>query len=437
MRWSSSVRVGLLVGIGITLPLVGPACDWEELFGDGLDCDRYESEYATDLEAAGYLKPEIPDSAEDYAMALILNQTAVNDLFSRLSDTELPELSQGVDFFGIDVELGIIPEIPLLQIGGTDGCTDCIAAEVTFHPTVSIDGYELPGGAGTIGVQMPVRMVPVSDRHTTLTAQFQSLEVTTLFIDLGNEVANEIQAVLEPIATTLMTVFLQSRFEDARIATFDSWQIGQGNVLLAGRGPFVYPDQETIVIAMQTNLEMGITTAVEHQVDLPMGSDIGVVFHPELLLSMSRRMHYEGEIPQTYSELGTQDTSGAIKLTLDEMRSDDDGLMRVQSRLWVLDTLCGNANLGASMGLSVSPEQFTFTVQDLDVSEGAGSGLILEQADWVAGDMMNSLVETLEVTANYDQIMGGETEEFAEMEAFQFNVDGRGLSLYFNLLEGI
>jgi hypothetical protein len=33
--------------------------------------------------------------------------------------------------------------------------------------------------------------------------------------------------------------------------------------------------------------------------------------------------------------------------------------------------------------------------------------------------------------------MGGETEEFAEMEAFQFNVDGRGLSLYFNLLEGI
>lgn len=437
MRVTNGMRVVVMVVAGLGLTVIGPACDWEELFGDGLNCDRYESEYTTDLEASGVLLPEIPDTAEDYAMALILNQTAVNDLFHRLSETELPVLSETIDVFGIDVMLAIQPEIPLLQIGGTEDCVDCIAASVTFHPTVAIDGYELPGGSGTIGVQMPVQMVPIDDRQTTLTAQFQSLQVTTLFIDLGNEVANEIQTMLEPTATTLLTLFLQSHFEDAKIATFDSWQMGQSDVLLAGRGPFVFPEQETIVIAMQTNLQMNITTAVEHQVDLPMGSDIGVVFHPELLLSMSRRMHYEGEIPQSYSEFGTQDSSGAIKLTLDQMNSDDDGLMRVQSRLWMLDTLCGTANLGASMGLTVSPTQFNFTVQDMEVSEGQGSGLILEQADWVAGDMMNSLVETLEITANYREIMGGETEEFAEMDAFQFNIDGRGLSLYFNLIEGI
>ena len=51
----------------------------------------------------------------------------------------------------------------------------------------------------------------------------------------------------------------------------------------------------------------------------------------------------------------------------------------------------------------------------------------------MTGPLVDKLLSTLEVTVNYDQIFGGEAAEQTQMAPFQANIDGRGVSVYFNL----
>jgi hypothetical protein len=370
-------------------------------------------------------------------MGLVLNQRAVNELFRRLGDTELPILSQSFGIFGQNITIAIQPSIPTLAIGGNANCVDCFSASVPFQIGVgSGNADELPRlGGGTLAAQLPLGMIPDTDDQTALVASFQSMEVTNLELDLGNSAFNNLLGTIEPIVNTLLSAWLQSRFENARIATFDSWALGQGQVKLAGRGPFVYPSTETIVIAMQSNLQHNLNGSMEMQTALPIGADIGFVFHPELLLSMTRRMHYEGVIPQDYDESGNQLAAGGTKVTFNTMASGDDGLLRTGATLYRTDNICGTASFTAAMGISVEPGTFAFTVQDVAVTGGQGVGQLFSNDSWGTGVLVDSLLDTLQFTVNYDQIFGGETGEQPEMGAFQANIDARGISVYLNVAD--
>jgi hypothetical protein len=404
-----------------------------ENFGD---CERYEEEWADDLAESGMLLPTVPDSVVDYAMAMILNTDAVNELFRRLDDNELPVLSESLDVLGMEVTLSVQPDIPLLHIGGNLDCPECFQAEVEFLNEVDIAGFVIPGGSGTIGVQMPIGFVPLNDQETQLVAHFQELEVLTLEVDFGDDWVNSMYEYLEPAVTELVTAYLQWRFEDAPIATFASWQIGQGEVYLAPRGPYIFPQFDTMVMPMQTNLDLEITTPIEDQIALPDDADVGLVFHPELLVAMAKRMNYENVIPQGYDLDGNEEEDGPVKVTLESMTSDDMGLLATEMKLWFLQDACGTATMSASMEMSISDVAFSFSVGNFHITDGEGVGLVLSESDWLVSTLVNALLETMEITINYDQMFGGEEGEQAGMGAVQFNIDGRGLTLYFNLLEG-
>lgn len=429
------MKVTNLTAIAV-LGLALSACDFSEsLLGalDG-DCEGYRATYQTELVKSGELASTIPTSPDGFAMGLVLNQRAVNELFRRLGDTELPVLSQSIGILGEDLTIAVQPAIPTLAIGGTGACTDCFQASVPFQIGIGA-GEDIPNlGGGTLGAQLPLGMIPESDDKTALVASFQSLEVTNLDIDLGGTAFQAAVGTVEPLVNTLLTAWLQSRFEDARIATFDSWALGRGEVKLAGRGPFVHRETETIVIAMQSNLKTTLNGSLDVQTQLPEGADIGFVFHPELLLSMTRRMHYEGVIPHDYDQLGNQLDTGGTKVTFHTMASDDDGLLRTGATLYQTDNLCGTASFDAALGLTVEPGLFAFTVQDVAVSDGQGIGELLTN-DWATGALVDGLLDTLQFTINYDQIFGGEAQEQPEMGAFQANIDARGISVYLNVMD--
>lgn len=404
------------------------------------DCTAYATSYDADLAKSGELAPSIPTTPDNFPMALVLNTRAVNMLFQNLADAALPELSESIDIPILGaLTVAIQPEIPLFAIGGDASCPTCFAADVPFNIGVGFNNDNPSTVGATLGVQMPVAMMPEDDRKTSLVASFQTLSVTRLEFESSSGPFADFANQIEDVTTSLLTGYLQSRFEDARIASFDSWAIGQGEVLLAGRGPFVFPEQGTVMIAMQSNLKIDDGTTLEQQSQLADGADIGFVFHPNLLLSMSRRMHYEGVIPQNYDQEGNALTSNATGdaalVSLQSMRTTDDNLLNVGARLFRTNNLCGTADLTANLGLTVEPGTFAFTVQDVDITDGQGIGSLFTNDAWGASGFVDSLVETLDFTVNYDQVFGGEQAEQPTMAPIQFNIDGRGLSVFLNVVD--
>ena len=432
-------RLGLVVALASTVALASCSgftlSDVTDVFGNPAVCTEYDEEHADALLASGQLLDAVPESTDAYAMALVLNSDAVNNLFQKLSDTSLPELTESTSVLGQNVGVAVQPEIPLLQIGGNSDCPDCFTANIPFDIGLVLGRMDLPRGAGDITVQMPVGMVPEGDEQTALIAAFQDIEITNLNIELGNGVAQNVFNTVEPIITTLLTNYLQTRFADARIATFNSWVIGAGEVLLAGRGPFVNTDAGTVTIAMQSNLITQSPVTVESQQVLPDGADVGISIHPQLLSAMARRMLFEGVIPQTYDESGEASDSGTMKMTLSAIDSNDDGLLQVGSTLWRTGSFCGTADLQAALGFQATSSGVSFALDNVEITNTRGTGQILEAADQLAGGFIDSLVSTLEVTVNYDQVFGGEAEQQSDMETFQANIDGRGVSLFLNVLD--
>jgi hypothetical protein len=406
----------------------------------GSSCPTFAAGYDQELQSSGLLVETIPAQPENFPMGLVLNTRAINWLFARLADTELPEISESFGVLGQDITLIVQPEIPLLAIGGNARCPACLSAAVPLSIGVGINNPDPPRGSGQLMLQMPVSMVPVDNRKTSLVAQFQGLEITGIDIDLPVQVPNTILQPAEDLAADLLDDYLSSRFRDAKIATFDSWELGQGQILLAGRGPFVYPESGTMLVAMQSNLPLAGTTTLDVLTTLPEGADMGFVFHPGLLLALSRRMNFEGVVPSEVDDAGNSfdgaSEGPANRVTLQAMETTEEGLLRTSARIWRTDSFCGTADLQASMGLSIGDNGFAFTVQDVEITGGQGFGSLLGNS-WAGGELLNSLLSTLDITVNYDQIFGGERAEQAEMGTFQANIDARGISVYLNIIDGV
>jgi len=427
-------RATLTSAAALAIALLTPGCDsLDGVFGG--QCENFSSQYATDLAKSGELHAEISQATEHFPMALVLNQVAVNTLFQQLSDLALPTLRQNLMILGQEVTIAIDPQIPLLGIGGNQRCIECFSANVPFSIGIGFNNNDPPRGSGALAVQMPIGLMAEGDRKSALVASFQSLEVTGFQLDVGGSVGNNVLTAIEPVINTLLTEFLRSRFENARVATFDSWAIGQGDVLLAGRGPFVFPEQQTIMIAMQSNLKIDDGSSLAVQSQLPEGADIGFVFHPNLMLAMSRRMNYEGVIPHEYDGTGEPSANGGTQLSMMSMDSNDEGLLRTNARIWRTKSFCGTADLTAALGLVVEPGRFAFQVQDVQIVDGQGAGQLLSNSDWIASGFVNSLLDTLDFTVNYDQVFGGEVQSQAPMSAFRATIDAQGISVFLNIVD--
>ncbi|MFT4703052.1 MAG: hypothetical protein ACI81R_000740, partial [Bradymonadia bacterium] len=317
MRRTSKTLTAVTAALCLPLLSCGELGNFAQAFNG--DCGQYQQQYQTELETGGQLAAQVPAGFDSFAMGVVMNQNAVNDLFSRLGNVSLPVLSRtigGLPLVG-DITLAVQPALPTLGIGGNSQCVSCFTADVPFSFGVGFGDTSPNLATGTLSGQLPLGMLAAGDRQTALVAQFQTLDITGFSLDIdgvNNTALNAVLDQVEPISTALLSQFLRTRFEDAEVATFDSWALGNGDVLLAGRGPIVFPEDQTIMIAMRSNL-ISNNASIDAQSMLPDGADFGFVFDPNLLLAMTRRMNYEGVIPQSYTEAGAVDEQGGTGVT--------------------------------------------------------------------------------------------------------------------------
>ena len=418
-----------LIGIG----LVCVGCEYVDQ--NGSTCTSYQSNYDNELSESATLLDEVPTTIDQSPMALVINQRSLNAMFAHLSDTSVPELTDSTSVLGQQVAVSVQPSIPLLQIGGTSECSECVRANVPFDLGGSVAGISFPRGSGSIDVQMPIRLLPLENNDTALVAEFQEVDILNIDLDLGSGITDSVFEAIEPMASALLTDYLQNRYENARITTMSPWSLGSGEVLLAGRGPSIFPEAGSIIIAMQSNLPLSTLPGIEADALLPEGADLGFVFHPEVLGAMARRMTSEGVIPQQYDDTGQASETGTMMLTMGNVSSTTEGLLRTSSTLWRTGSFCGTVDVVAAMGLNVSDSGFTLNIADVAFENGVGSGMLLSSNNWIASGFMESLTNVLETTINYDQIFSGEAEDQASMGAFNASVNSSGITAFFNLLD--
>lgn len=397
-------------------------------------CDGYDSAYQSRLVAGGTLLPELSSSTTSYPMALVLSQTAVNNLFARLADTAVPTLSDDATLLGQTLEVSVRPSLPLLAVGGDSRCPSCISASLPFSVGLAINGASANFGTGRLSAQLPIGIEPDGDRSSALLARFEQSDILQIDLSVGDPAFDSYLDVVEPIASALMTQYTRTRFASAKVASFGSWTIGEGAVELAARGPIVRPESRTIVLAMQSNLPTASGLAPTLPGALPDGADIGVVVRLELLEALARRIGSE-EALSTGQTAGSGGGDEGLGVTLESLRGATGGGVRTAAKLWKTDSFCGSADISAALSLSFDPNGVRFGVSDVAVTSGQGSGLLLSASQALAATYMDRLATTLAIGANYREVAGGEAGAAPAVETFRADLDAEGVSVYLNLLD--
>lgn len=431
-------RTGLAVALGLS---VG-GCDLLQAASQNSDCVTHETGYNEVLQTEGALSPTI-DSAEAYPMSLAVSLDALNRLFAAVAEGDLPPITLSDSFLGAPVSVTLDPSLPLIQFGN-NLCPTCLLTEFDFGLSVSVAGGTV-GGTGAAVYQFPLLMRDNGQESTTVFGQFGQSEVVSVNIAI-NGLDPSLTSFLNPLIADAATALIQGKAQpygvdglgDTELFSLKSWNfLGEtSDVKLLSRGPHIHPEAGTIVMGLQSNLIRPEDSLVQVDPQLPIGADIGLQIHPGLVQAMIGRMMHEGEIDRTYDENGNVNAEGSHAVTMGAMGAGEDNLLRTSFRLWrTQGGFCGYADLQADLGLSISNNEMKLTAQNIQVVNGEGSGLLLQQAgNWLSSQFTDDMVEFSQKTINYKNIELPEGKR-ADMSAdtFQLNIDGRGLSVFLNI----
>lgn len=379
------------------------------------DCDAQEEAFRASYADDGVLLPEIPDKPS-YPMALVLSEQGINNLLLGVVGGNIP--------FASDLDLGLVQirfeplEAPTLSIIKVPNCARCVLFHVDF--AFQIQTGEDPGGAGigAADVAIPLRLQQNEDGSSSLVAGYElarvdNMELNTMGFIINEEQRPNIQGLFE----ILVTEALQQQFSTTELLRFAPWTIGNNDVKVAARQFNIYTDTKVIALAMQTNLDLPKSAALEIGGALPPGIPMAVQMHPGLLLGMSQRMITEGEISRTYNDRGNPDPKGLYGVTLESLAPNNipnSKQLEVGFRVWrTQDGYCGYADALTTLQLALSPDdEISVTpTDDLRVTGGEGVGEIAA-TDKELVDKNKNLIETFKrdlseqvgITVNYKEL---------------------------------
>ena len=398
------------------------------------DCDKFDSEYTSKVSTEAELSDTVPADTTQYPMSIVISQDALNRLFAAVSEGDLAPITADYDLYGLPITLGLDPELPLLQIGGANGCDDCIFLEMGFSIWVEMFGIQY-GGSGSGQYQFPLNIVDNGMESSTVYARLDQSEVVSVDIHLTG-IPDEYIDPIEGYAADLATLVIQQYYGDVKLFDLEAWKLGNGDIRLLGRGPHIYPDKGTVVIGLQTNLIRPLGGAITIDPVLPEGTDIGMQFHPELIQQIIARMLHEGFIPRSYSTTGEEDETGPLSVTMNRMETTGDDLLGANFRLWQTEgEYCGWADLGIALGLSIGDGQIRLSPVSVDVTDADGVGQVLAVVNaWLQSRFTTDMTDFSELAINYRQIslpMGKQAE--MSSSSFRLDLNANGLNVYLNL----
>lgn len=401
--------LGAVVG---TLAAAG-GCRGDDIY---FDCEYQEAEFRADAALEGALLDPIPQGGP-YPVAIKFSELGVNKLLEGVVGQDVPFTGElpFVWYTGPSTLFFEATSPPVIELESLEGCPTCVQYSFDFNTQMfSANGDPQGAGIGSVKFRIPMELEPNGDASTVLIADYSRLRVQELYLSAFGLETEEHPALVEALGL-FMQEKIQTEYGKTELLTLDSWQIGTGETRLLARKLIVFPEEDTLVLAMQSNLPLPPGGGLELTGEMPMGIPMVVDFDISMFESMVERLMDDGTIPRIYDEDGEADEDGNYGVTLDHIVGGSEGqeFMTTQFKVWrFAEGYCGYAV--ATMDLDVELVEnkgVVLSAGEVAVLSGQGAGAVAaNESSLVADnqDVVKSFREgvagNLGTTINYDAL---------------------------------
>lgn len=376
----------------------------------GYDCDEQADNLTMALAERGKLKETIPDRGP-YPMLMAMSEDGVNQMVAgQLGGALNLNVEQRIGPMLISFTTLGEPELILEHVAG---CETCFRMHLEYDINVLLDDMGIINGIGETDVAVPLR-VEKDGQDSLLIAGFDegifaNFQITIAGVDLDqytqirdfvrDQVYDAFNAGLGPM--TLL-----------RLAPFS---LGDGDILMKARQPFVNPDEKSIVLGVATNLDIPLGIGLDTKVAVSDKAPMVIKFHSDIFQEMARRLLREGTIPRSYNENGDPAPEGEFAASIEKLEAepaDGNNPLATLFRVWrTTGEYCGYAEVDMPLFLELNAGIINVRPGDIEVVDGEGVGAAaLEDENLVAentklvSNFKQSLADQVSLTVNYNDI---------------------------------
>ncbi|KIG17245.1 hypothetical protein DB30_03558 [Enhygromyxa salina] len=412
-RLGGRVTGGAVLGAVVGVLAATGGCRGDDIY---FDCEYQETAFRADAAREGALLDPIPNGGP-YPVAIKFSEVGVNKLLDGVVGQDVPFTGQlpFVWYTGPATLFFEATSAPVIELESLEGCATCVQYSFDFDAQMfGPNGDPQGAGIGSVKFRVPIELEANGDASTVLYADYSRLRVQELYLSAFGLETEEHPALVEALGL-FMQEKIQLEYGKTPLLTLDSWEIGTNDVRLLARKLIVFPEQDTLVLAMQSNLPLPPGGGLEISGEMPMGIPMLVDFDVAMFESMVERLMDEGTIPRIYDEDGKVDEDGSYGVTLDHIVGGSEGqdFMTTQFKVWrFADGYCGYAV--ATMDLAVDlgeDEGVVLTAGDVAVLGGQGAGAVaareselVEDNQDVVKNFRKGVVDNLGTTINYDAL---------------------------------
>ncbi|NVB37202.1 hypothetical protein G6O69_05125 [Pseudenhygromyxa sp. WMMC2535] len=398
--------------LGLSAALFG-GCRGEDLY---FDCEEQSARFLEVAESEGTLLESVP-KGDPYPVAIKFSEDGLNRLLEGVVGSDVPFTGElpFVWFSGPGTLEFEATSDPVIELESLEGCSTCVQYSFDFN-TVLIGIDEEPEGAGigSVKFRVPIILREQSETSTVLIADYSNLRVQDLWLSAFGLVTEDHEALVGALGR-FMEEKIQETYGETELLTLDSWEIGNGDVRLLARKLLVFPEEDTMALAMQSNLPLPAGGGLDITGEMPTGIPMVLDFDIAMLQAMIERMLTEGEIPRRYDEDGVPDEEGTYGVTFESLEGQPNGqALDSQFRVWrIADGYCGYAlaSMGIDVDLDDETSAITLSAGEVTVLSGQGSGAVaaeetqlVEDNQQVVETFREGVTDNLGTTLNYDAL---------------------------------
>jgi hypothetical protein len=404
---------GLGGSLGLVISLLS-GCRGEDVF---FDCADQEAAFRSTADGEGSLLAEVP-KGDPYPVAIKFSQDGINRLLEGVVGSEVPFTGE-LPFFwftGPGTLKFDQTSDPVIELESLEGCSTCVLYSFDFNVVLEgADGEFKGAGIGSVDLRIPLvlREIEGAD-EVALYADYSKLRVQELWLSAFGLETEEHPALVGAVAV-LLEEEVRASYGEVELMRLGSWQIGESGVKLLARKLLVFPEQDTLALAMQSNLRLPADGGLEIDGHMQEGVPMTLTFDTALFQSMIERLLASGEVARIYDEDGNPDENGNYGVTFDSLvGSESQNRMSTQFKVWrFADGYCGYAV--AAMDLEVEIDEVTnsvtLTAGEVAVLSGQGSGAVAAEDDelvaenqGVVENFKTSIASNLGTSINYDAL---------------------------------
>lgn len=405
--------LGLLGVVGLAAGLVLGGCRGEDVY---FDCADREAEFREAADGEGELLETVP-KGDPWPVAIKFSEEGLNRLLAGVVGKEVPFTGE-LPFFwftGPGTLHFTQTSDPVLDLESLEGCSTCILYSFDFNVVlIGANGTPQGAGIGSVDLRIPLELhEDTANEEVVLVADYGRLRVQNLWLSAFGLESEEHPALVGAVAE-LLEEDVNMSFGEVELLRLGSWQIGESGVKLLARKLIIFPEQDTLALAMQSNLALPAGAGLEIDGEMPMGIPMTVSFDTALFQSMIERLLASGDIARVYDEDGNPDPDGNFGVTFDSLiGSESQNRMITQFKVWrFADGYCGYAVAGMDLDVFLDEaDAVTLAAGEVSVLSGQGSGAVaakddelVEQNQDVVDNFKDAVAANLATSINYDAL---------------------------------